>query len=533
MRSAGTATFALSVTAALAVACFTAALAQTPAATTPAGDQGTQAQPAVQSTVQTQDQAPAPATAPPAQAETATAAQSSTPTATQIPTTQVAVPSTDAAASQAATPSASQAPPTEAAAPQPAPATQAQNCPGNPSALGTSRVLTISPADIQHVGTMQYPQSLPLEDHEVVLTFDDGPLPPSTTRVLDVLASQCVKATFFIIGEMAHAYPDTLRRVHNDGHTIGTHSQDHPINIRHLGDDRVRWEIEQGIASVAAALGDPMAVAPFFRIPGLERSAIIDSELDAHGLVTFSTDVVADDWHRHITPSEIIDRAMRRLEARGRGILLLHDIHPWTATALPGLLAQLKEHGFRIVHVVPAPGAMSEVVARMEEPTVDFSVAAQSAMDDSKAEPNWPQAAAAPTSRPDELPSPDAQIFGTGHVSLAAAKTGDIEANPALVAAGNAMVSWPGKETEALTAAGPQLPAPDLQDIGWPVVQAEPERRIAEAEPPPEAKQQYSHAAYHHRTRHAHLGGRRHARAGGGHHADLAPSVATMSASAY
>src|SRR5262245_25264858 len=68
---------------------------------------------------------------------------------------------------------------------------------GNPDALGTSRVLTISPTDFKRIGSMQYAQTLPLKDHEVVITFDDGPIPPYANAILDTLASQCVKATYF------------------------------------------------------------------------------------------------------------------------------------------------------------------------------------------------------------------------------------------------------------------------------------------------------------------------------------------------
>ncbi len=79
-----------------------------------------------------------------------------------------------------------------------------------------------------------------------------------------------------------------------------------------------------------------------------------ESFLAAHDLVTWSADVVADDWFRGIGAQQIVQRAMRRLEAKGRGILLLHDIHPATVIALPTLLKQLKARGFHVVHVVAA-----------------------------------------------------------------------------------------------------------------------------------------------------------------------------------
>jgi len=160
------------------------------------------------------------------------------------------------------------------------------------------------------------------------------------------------------------------RRVFNAGHTIGTHSQRHPLGFQHLSAQRVEQEVDGGIASVDAALGDPKAVAPFFRIPGLVRSSTVESFLASKQLVTWSADVVADDWFRGIKPNQIVQRAMRRLNEKGRGILLLHDIHPATAMALPSLLKELKEQGYHVVHVVPAgerPKLLPELVAAHED----------------------------------------------------------------------------------------------------------------------------------------------------------------------
>lgn len=114
-------------------------------------------------------------------------------------------------------------------------AARAVDCPGNSNAIGTSRVLTVEPSRHAHVGTMQYPTTLPLADREVVLTFDDGPMPPYTNRILDVLSAHCVKANYFVIGRMARGYPDLTKRIYHDGHVIGTHSENHP-----LGFDKIR-----------------------------------------------------------------------------------------------------------------------------------------------------------------------------------------------------------------------------------------------------------------------------------------------------
>jgi len=202
---------------------------------------------------------------------------------------------------------------------------------------------------------MQYPESLPLADHEVVLTFDDGPLPRNSNKVLEILAEQCVKATFFEIGLMAKASPEGIRKLRDAGHTIGTHTQDHPLSMNHMSTERAKQEIDAGIASVKAALGDgaDTALAPFFRIPGLLRADNVEQYLAAQGIQIWSADLVADDWH-HISTSRVYDLAIKRLEANRKGILLLHDIQARTAAALPRILNELKARGYHIVHVVPA-----------------------------------------------------------------------------------------------------------------------------------------------------------------------------------
>lgn len=225
----------------------------------------------------------------------------------------------------------------------------------HPNALGVSRTLTVDPSIPARFGKMQYPDTLPLEDHEVVLTFDDGPLPRYTNAILDILASECVSATFFMVGEMAHEFPATARRVAAEGHTIGTHSQNHPLTFQRMPLESARAEIDEGFASVEAAVGDAGKVAPFFRIPGLLRQPSVEDYLASRHIVTFSSDVVGDDWKHHIRPADIVKRTLQRLEAKGRGIILLHDIHAVTVKALPVLLHELKSRGYRVVRVTPAP----------------------------------------------------------------------------------------------------------------------------------------------------------------------------------
>ena len=230
-------------------------------------------------------------------------------------------------------------------------AAAAESCANNPDALGTSRELVVSAGEYARLGVMQYRDTLPLAHREVVLTFDDGPLPPYTDHVLEALAAECVKATFFLVGRHARAYPDAVRRIYAAGHTIGTHSQNHPLTFNLMSEPHVEHEIDQGIASIGAALGEPRALAPFFRIPGLLRTRNVEAYASARSLVVWSSDTLADDW-RLITAAQVLHLAISRLEAKGKGILLLHDIQPRTVLMLPTLLRELKARGFKIVHAV-------------------------------------------------------------------------------------------------------------------------------------------------------------------------------------
>src|SRR6201991_5027479 len=114
----------------------------------------------------------------------------------------------------------------------------AADCPGHPDALGTSRTLVVDPREHTRIGTMQYAETLPLRDHEVVLSFDDGPLPHNSDQVLAILASQCIQANFFIIGQMARTFPGGVRKLRDAGHPIGTHTQTHPLTMNRLPIER-------------------------------------------------------------------------------------------------------------------------------------------------------------------------------------------------------------------------------------------------------------------------------------------------------
>ena len=391
-------------------------------------------------------------------------------------------------------------------------AARAQDCPGHPDAIGTSRVITINPGDYQRLGTLNYQQTLPLDDHEVVLTFDDGPISPYSNQILDILASQCVKATYFLVGEMAKAYPAVVRRIRDEGHTIGTHSEDHPLRFDRISDEKVRWEIDAGIDNVSAALGDSGGLAPFFRIPGFGRTEVVEGELAARSLVVFSTDVVADDWHRHISPTQIIARAMSRLEAKGKGMLLLHDIHPWTVAALPGLLKALKDRGFRIVQVMPSTTVPPGPIAGRSLWTVEWSMAGQTVMDDSGNGPAWPKLSDSAITETADLPAPDEGAFDPSYALTHTASTADIEVDQPSIEAGTATSPWPYQALVAMPSSATQLPVLSVLDIGWPVQEQPVVDAALEPQPSTATNDSSQQGGPHHdRMRHARLIVHRHA----------------------
>ena len=225
-------------------------------------------------------------------------------------------------------------------------AAQAENC--APDALGVSRTIAVGGAP--RLGLKSYPQTLDLKDHEVVLTFDDGPSAP-TPRILAALKAECVKATFFLIGSNAAAQPALVKREIAEGHTIGHHSFSHPAqSLRGLPLDAALADVDRGVAAVDKAAEGK--ATKFFRFPGFGDSPALLAALEQRKMPVFGADLWASDWNV-MTPQEELELVMGRLRRAGSGILLLHDIKKQTADMLPALLAALKAEKFHIVHLVP------------------------------------------------------------------------------------------------------------------------------------------------------------------------------------
>jgi peptidoglycan/xylan/chitin deacetylase (PgdA/CDA1 family) len=244
------------------------------------------------------------------------------------------------------------------------PATPPNSC-QRQDALGTSRILAVDAASTPRVGLKSFPQTLPLADHEVVLTFDDGPWPPTTRKVLAALAHECVHATFFLIGKQASEHPELVRQIAAEGHTVGTHTWSHPSLLRIKPDAAVE-QIDHGISAVEAALhggGGSAKLAPFFRFPGFESTPATLELLQSRGIVVFGADLWASDWNP-MTPQEELKILADRLSIAHKGIILLHDPKGHTAAMLPAFLRYLRKNDYHIVHLVPAvPGAKAAAAA--------------------------------------------------------------------------------------------------------------------------------------------------------------------------
>ncbi len=235
------------------------------------------------------------------------------------------------------------APQAQKASPPPAPAAKC----ANPEALGVARTVEIDTTGGPGFGFQHYKVHDFLEPKEVVLTFDDGPQVNTTKAVLDALAAHCTKATFFSIGKMAIGLPENIREVSKAGHTIGTHTWSH-ADLSKKSEKDAKDEIEKAVSGVHRAVGAP--IAPFFRYPFLKDSPETLKYLGERNIAIFSTDIDSFDFKLQ-KPDHLVKSIIDKLEKRGKGIVLMHDIQPHTAKAIPALLAELKAKGYKIVHM--------------------------------------------------------------------------------------------------------------------------------------------------------------------------------------
>ncbi|OYX46743.1 MAG: hypothetical protein B7Y90_14605 [Alphaproteobacteria bacterium 32-64-14] len=210
------------------------------------------------------------------------------------------------------------------------------------------RTLELDPG--QNVGgsTAGY-AALDLRDREVVLTFDDGPNPETTPRILDMLSKACVPATFFVLGEPAETYPLLVQRALADGHAVGGHTRSH-TDLAEAPFSEATRDITSGFLPVAAA----GAESNLFRFPQLSGTPQLLDWLREHGMAAVSADIDPRDWEGQ-APAVTLARLKRQIREKGRGIIILHDDQLATVQLLPDLLAFLRSEGYSVVRLVGAP----------------------------------------------------------------------------------------------------------------------------------------------------------------------------------
>jgi peptidoglycan/xylan/chitin deacetylase (PgdA/CDA1 family) len=219
----------------------------------------------------------------------------------------------------------------------------------NPNALGVSRTIQLDTTGGPGLGMSQYRDYDFLQPGEVVLTFDDGPWPVSTPAVLAALSAQCVQAVFFPIGKHSTWHPDILKQVIAAGHSVGSHTWGH-LNLASKTPQEARDEIEKGISAVSMMAGSP--IAPFFRFPQLRQTPDLKAYLAERNITAFSIDIDSEDFRIHKADA-LVTAVMTKLKKAGKGIILMHDLHKWSAAALPEILAQLKTGGYKVVFIKP------------------------------------------------------------------------------------------------------------------------------------------------------------------------------------
>ena len=245
------------------------------------------------------------------------------------------------------------------AAPPSAPA--ASSCPGNPNALGVSRVVEIDTTGGPGFGFEHFKTHDFLREGEVVLTFDDGPWPKNTPAVLAALAAHCTKAIFFPIGLHATYEPGILKQVAAAGHAVGSHTWCHQDLSKTKGhcltNGKVQTveykpidEIEKGISAVHWAVGGP--TAPYFRFPALRQPPELIEYLGKRNIAIFSTDFDSFDFKMR-KPEQVRQSVMAKLKKFGKGIVLMHDFQHATAEASMDLLNELKAGGYKVVFMKP------------------------------------------------------------------------------------------------------------------------------------------------------------------------------------
>lgn len=201
-----------------------------------------------------------------------------------------------------------------------------------------------SPAGSSAPAKLSY-NSCRVADQSIAMTFDDGPHPQLTPKLLDLLKERNIKATFFVIGKNVEAYPEIAKRIVEEGHEIASHTWNHPA-LNKLSPAKVQQEVESTRLVIEKATGvRPRLIRPPY---GATNAALNRRLTDEFGerVILWSVDPL--DW-KHRNQQRVFSQILEK--TRPGDIVLSHDIHPTTVAAMPATLDALREKGFTFVTV--------------------------------------------------------------------------------------------------------------------------------------------------------------------------------------
>ena len=183
---------------------------------------------------------------------------------------------------------------------------------------------------------------------EVAFTFDDGPHPILTERLLEILKDENVRANFFTVGRNVDRYPQITDQVAQAGHVVGNHSYSHK-NFPKFSFNEIKLEIIKGFQSL---LGLWDFTTPFFRYPYGAFTKKSRKYLQDHDVAEFFWNMDTRDWAIK-NPNDLYRNVLKELNREKRGILLFHDVHSQTIEVIPNVLIALKQAGYTTAVFVP------------------------------------------------------------------------------------------------------------------------------------------------------------------------------------
>jgi peptidoglycan/xylan/chitin deacetylase (PgdA/CDA1 family) len=176
----------------------------------------------------------------------------------------------------------------------------------------------------------------------IALTFDDGPDPKNTLRLLGILKEKGIKATFYLLGRSVTTYPQIVRQIVADGHEIGNHTWDHK-DLTRISEANCLDQLQKTQDAIIAACGVTPATfrPPYGNVKLSERKAIMDK----FHYPAIIWEVDTEDWKKPFSAQKVHDTILK--DTKPGSIILCHDIHEWTIDAMPGTLDELKAKNFQ------------------------------------------------------------------------------------------------------------------------------------------------------------------------------------------